>query len=185
MRGGGSPRGIGGPGGARVNEDGAAKGMAGRVGSTVAWLGSGVADEPSIDGLMSAVRWCGSAKGDRGSGGFANGFSVSGECLYWSDGVGLGLGLGVGVALISSRGTALIFSWDWRATWLPRLLSFLCLDRLPDHRRLALRETSLMSDGDDCADSRAAFLRCRSTVSHRLRFSSIRRVSAASSFVGG
>jgi len=110
VRGGGKPSGIGGPGGARLKEDEAAGSKAGRVGSMGTWLDGSAAGGQSIDGFISAVRWCGSAKGERSSGGLANGFWVSVESLRRGDGDGLGLGLGVGVAFISSRGTALICS---------------------------------------------------------------------------
>lgn len=48
-----------------------------------------------------------------------------------------------------------------------------------------MRVTSPSKEGPPCVDSRAALRRSRSANSHRRKFSSTRRVSAASSFVGG
>lgn len=113
-----------------------------------------------------------------------------------------------GLCSISPKGTMSMESRDFKAAWLPKPLRSLREVRsdFVDHSRLARRATPPTTDLDwFCVDSRAAFRRCRSAISHRRRFyrdrafrdwlfrhqamplltSSILRVSVSSSFAGG
>lgn len=54
-----------------------------------------------------------------------------------------------------------------------------------DQNHVARRATSVNTEEGIVEDSRCLFQRCRSAISHRLRFSCTRRVSASSSVVGG
>ena len=92
------------------------------------------------------------------------------------DGLGVKKGLsatGVGVSgitvSISSSGT---LSSTFLRTWCAPLPCEPCLERFPDHSRLARRVTSLTREeaAADDEESRAAFRRCLSVSSHRRKF---------------
>ena len=92
--------------------------------------------------------------------------------MEWASSESERVGDGVGLMLICVSGTISILSCDRRAKWLPKPPNDECLDFRPDQRWLARRDTSPTKDGDDDieAEPRAAFLRCRSAISHLLRF---------------
>ena len=80
-----------------------------------------------------------------------------------------GVGVSGSTVSMSSSGTV---SSTFLRTWCAPLPCEPCLERLPDHSRLARRVTSPTRDdvAADDEESRAAFRRCRSVCSHRRKF---------------
>lgn len=105
----------------------------------------------------------------------------------YGPGPGLGEGdggaEGEGLATMSSSRT--LSSDVWRARCFPPPSTEWC-DERRDQNAFARRATSTTREEDvEEADSRADFRRCRSATSHSFKFSCTRRVSVASSVVGG
>lgn len=132
----------------------------------------------------SANGKCGDDNDTRASEGCMKGSTVSPMLLRLSpkDGVDECV-MGRGECSMSLSGTPSTESREFNAQWLPspfreRRDSEGCR---PAKMRLALRVTPSSMDGPlfICADTRAAFRRCRSAISHRFKVSSTRRVWAA------